>query len=227
MEAPAAWMMTGIKRTQDELSKEAVDEAKRRVRGGGSSGGSRDRDRGEAMDLLKELVKVLATLSIANARDLREITGSLFHCFLFPAEHPLVRTMVQTGKDYYEKVKDKRKDHTEGPPFLHVWVSVIRFMAEDSMKKLQEADKHELVKYWNDAVKKPREALEMEIRHCRAKPTHDKKFYKVSFAVAATGSDFERAIVQGMTSLGGVKKIGPPPAGHLEREAQRLLERMQ
>jgi hypothetical protein len=71
----------------------------------------------------------------------------LFDCFLFPADHPLVR--------------------------------------------------------WNDAAKRHREALEMEIRHCRAKPTHDKKFYKVSFGVVATGSNFERAIVQGMTSLGG------------------------
>jgi hypothetical protein len=218
--------MTGTTRSQDELSQNAVDEAKRRLRGSGS-GGSRDRDRGEALDLLKELVKVLATLSIANARDMRELTGSLFHCFIFPADHPLVKTMVQTGKDYHEKVKDHRKDHNEGPPFLHVWVAVIRFMAEDSMQKLNATDKNELVKYWNEAVKRPRESLEMEIRHCRAKPTHDKKSYKVSFAVAATGSDFERAMVQGMTALGGVKKLGPPPAGHLEREAQRLLERMQ
>jgi hypothetical protein len=56
---------------------------------------------------------------------------------------------------------------------------------------------------------------------------YDKKFYKVSFAVANTGSEFERAILGSLESLGGVKKIGPPPAGHLEREAQRLLERMQ
>jgi hypothetical protein len=89
---------------------------------------------------------------------------------------------------------------------------VIKYLASDEEGKLQDEDKQI-------------ETLELEIKHCRAKATNDKKNFKVSFAVASTGSDFEKAIVGAMTSLGGIKKIGPPPAGRLEREAARILER--
>jgi hypothetical protein len=224
MEAAASWMLEagGTKRSADEIAKQTTEEAKRRQGGSGSR-----RENGEERDLLKELVKVLAALSIANARDMRELTGTIFHCFIFPEQHGLVKAMVETGKKYHEKIKDNKKNHNEGPPFLHVWVAVINYLAKDQEGKLKESDKQILVQYWNEAVKKPREDLELEIKHCRAKPTYDKKFYKISFAVACTGGDFEKALLSSMETLGGIKKIGPPPAGHLEREAQRLLERMQ
>jgi hypothetical protein len=191
------------------------------------AGKGRD-DTDEQLDLLKDLVKVLAGLAIANARDLREITGALFHCFLLPNDSVIAVEMQKTGKEYHDKVKDNKKSHVEGPPFLHMWITVIKVLAAATAGKLQKEIKDEMVGYWNEMVKKKREDLEMEVRHCRIRATHGKKEMKLSFAVSTHNvtTKFEQSLRMVLTAYDGIKKIGPPPAGHLEREAVKLLEKL-
>jgi hypothetical protein len=124
---------------------------------------------------------------------------------------------LRQGKAEHENVQDNRKDHKAGPPYLPAWVIVVKYLSKD--------DNNSFESYWNVAARRPREALEMEITLCRAKQAYDKKFFKVTGVVENTGIDFEKAVVGGMPSLGGIKNIGLSPAGCLEREAARLVEK--
>ncbi len=82
-----------------------------------------------------------------------------------------------------------------------------------------------IVSYWNKlATKKTRAELEMDVRHCRARLTHNKERANITFAVAACSSDLEMALHTATVACGREQKAGPPPGGRLEREAVRLLE---
>eukprot|EP00974_Lingulodinium_polyedra_P002817 263724-Lingulodinium_polyedra.AAC.1 len=65
--------------------------------------------------------------------------------------------------------------HGLGPPFLHVWVALIK--AVGMSNKVSEGCKQVLAKYWEEKVKHGRTSLEEEVRHCRLK----KAFKKGSF----------------------------------------------
>jgi hypothetical protein len=238
MEPAAAWMLEGTQRSAEEIAKHTLDEANKRFKGrGGGRGAGPSQGGGSGSskkdDLLMQLVKVLASLAIANSRDLRELTGTVFHCFLFDVGHLLVVELQKTGKEYFEKVKDNKMDHKEGPPFLHMWVTLVRVMCQHP--DLPKEAKAVLMKYWNTFVtKKPRAELESEVRHCRCRLTHNKQQAKITFAVSQSSigmftdpakPTLEQAIVATLEAMKGLKKVGPPPAAHLEREAIKLLER--
>ncbi len=68
--------------------------------------------------------------------------------------------------------------------------------------------------------------------------THSKQDAKISFAVSSSSSlrafdggkesariALEIAVHEALLAAGAKKNVGPPPAGHLERDAMRFLEK--
>ena len=82
-------------------------------------------------DVTRRLVDVVATLSLVNAAELRELTATVFKTYLVPCSESVAEAMAEAGRLYHESagaIKSKpeveRADAQEqlGPPYVHVWV---------------------------------------------------------------------------------------------------------
>ena len=85
---------------------------------------------GNDRDVSRRLVDVLATLSLVNAAELRELTATVFWSH--------AQRMAEAGRLYHEsagaiksKPEAERADAQEqlGPLYVHVWVAVLRSLA--------------------------------------------------------------------------------------------------
>ena len=90
---------------------------------------------GSDRDVLRRLVEVLATLSLVNAAELRELTATSFKTYLVPCAEPVAEAMAETGLFSHEAagaIKDKpqaerAEAHEQlGPPFVPLWVAFLR-----------------------------------------------------------------------------------------------------
>ena len=80
-------------------------------------------------DVTRRLVDVLATLSLVNAAELRELTATVFKTYLVPCSKSVAEAMAEAGRLYHEsagaiksKPETERADAQEqlGPPYVHV-----------------------------------------------------------------------------------------------------------
>ena len=93
---------------------------------------------GSEREVLRRLVDVLATLSLANAAELRDLTSTVFKTYLVPSSENVAEAMAEAGRLFHDSagaIKNKpeaeRADAQEqlGPPFVHVWVAFLRSLA--------------------------------------------------------------------------------------------------
>ena len=220
----------GVKRRQEELVANARDGTRR---GGGGS-------------LQRELVEVLAKLSLSNAQELRDLTSMSYFTVLTPASAGIAIAMADAGRTYHDRtVAIKQGDAGQqrdqqlaalGPPHLHIWAAVVKYMATTT-DKITQATKESFVAYWNEVVTKNTvEKLSETVQLCRAR----KAFYeekpgrtrmvKIQWSLDIGRDPFakrlEGPLLEALISQGGIRKIGPPPRSGLERDAQRLLDRL-
>ena len=89
-------------------------------------------------EVLRRLVDVLATLSLVNAAELRDLTSTVFKTYLVPSSENVAEAMAEAGRLYHDSagaIKNKpeaeRADAQEqlGPPFVYVWVAFLRSLA--------------------------------------------------------------------------------------------------
>ena len=82
---------------------------------------------GSEREALRRLVEVLATLSLVNAAELRELTATVFKTYLVPCAEPVAVAMAEAGRFYHETagaIKDRpeaerAEAHEQlGPPFV-------------------------------------------------------------------------------------------------------------
>ena len=197
---------------------------------------------GKDGSLMRALVSVLARLTLTNARELAEVTGSVYDCFLVGASLPLTREALQAGKDYSNDCKSKGKDHGNGPPWVHIFVRMIQGLA--GMPTTQGAAKEALNIFWRETVMKEHlglDFLQEHVRMCKLKPTYfDKKAgkeptqYKMTLCFSPLmqnkelhqGKTIQTAMAEALKAAGATRKLGSAPRGGLERDAARLLRRL-
>ena len=84
---------------------------------------------GSEREVLRRLVDVLATLSLVNAAELRDLTSTVFKTYLVPSTENVAEAMAEAGRLYHDSagaIKNKpeaeRADAQEqlGPPFVYV-----------------------------------------------------------------------------------------------------------
>ena len=177
--------------------------------------------------ILGQLILVLARLSVANAAELRSVTGVVFHTFLLPADNSVTKAILATGKDYHEQVADNPKSHSLGPPYLHIWISMIKALG---LAEISPVLKKTLETYWKDRVcTVQREVLAEDVKHCRMKKAFKTGTFKLQISVSAMckagDMSLEETIVWAVKAAGGELKIGQAPQGSLEREARALLDK--
>ena len=90
---------------------------------------------GSEREVLRRLVDVLATLSLVNAAELRDLTSTEFKTYLVPSSENVAEAMAEAGRLYHDSagaIKNKpeaeRADAQEqlGPPFVYVWAAFLR-----------------------------------------------------------------------------------------------------
>ena len=110
-----SWMLDSAKRRV--LAEDEADGAappSRRARPAGPATGENapgHSKQGQNGGLPLQLLKVVAGLAIATSRDVRDIGGAIFRTCLVDAGHQLSKAWLATGKEYYETVKQKPKEH--------------------------------------------------------------------------------------------------------------------
>ena len=84
---------------------------------------------GNDRDVTRRLVDVLATLSLVNAVELRELTATVFKTYLVPCSESVAEATAEAGRLYHESAgTTKREPAAEradaqeqlGPPNVHV-----------------------------------------------------------------------------------------------------------
>ena len=115
--------------------------------------------RHSAREVLRRLVDVLATLSLVNAAELRDLTSTVFKTYLVPSSENVAEAMAEAGRLYHDSagaIKNKpeaeRADAQEqvGLPFVYVWVAFLRSLA--STKELGAEHVAALRQYWENSV---------------------------------------------------------------------------
>jgi hypothetical protein len=181
---------------------------------------------GSLGDVHKELVKILTKLCLTNATEIRDISGVIYITYLVKKESSICEAMKEAGVKYDTAVQGN-PTHNLGPPFLHVWIAMIKAMIQ--MKGMEEAHKELLTNYWNGTItKKGMEELVAEVKYCRLKRTQKPEIMKVQYSltIAAEYQGMGKAIAAAWKLEKGEVKIGPAPRGILEREARRLLMKL-
>ena len=218
------------KREAEEVVQEA---AKKAARKGG--------------DVLEELVLVLASLVLVNSRELANLCGTVYTTCLLPVQAAIGKAAVAAGKKYDEQVKQLKEDKETddsvdtgklGSPYLHVWAAVIMMLVQEEVDAERKAF---FKKYWDEVIMvMPLQQLGEHIRYFRVRAPKGKEkekeakkkkqTVKLQFAFNVEGIPAAQGLSKffegSMLHEGGERKVGPAPRGSLERDAQRLLDKV-
>ena len=189
---------------------------------------------GSEREVLRRLVDVLATLSLVNAAELRDLTSTVFKTYLVPSSENVAEAMEEAGRSagaIKNKPEAERADAQEqlGLPFVYVWVAFLRSLA--SAKELGAEHVAVLRQYWENSVLKSAPVqLVSHVRYCRAKPCRKVEgkqgWTRIVFYLDPITLPLEGALEAALRLQKGVRKFGTAPRGPFEREAARLLTQM-
>ena len=178
---------------------------------------------GSEREVLRRLVIVLATLSLVNAAELRDLTSTVFKTYLVPSSE----NVHDSAGAIKNKPEAERADAQEqlGPPFVYVWVAFLRSLA--ATKELGAEHVAVLRQYWESSVLKSAPVqLVSHVRYCRAKPCRKVEGKEGWTRIVFCLDPAEGALEAALRLQKGVRKYGPAPRGPLEREAARFLTQM-
>ena len=132
---------------------------------------------GSEQEVLRRLVDVLATLSLVNAAELRDLTSTVFKTYLVPSSENVAEAMAEAGRLYHDSAgartspKQSARDAQEqlGPPFVYVWVAFLRSLAAT---KESGAEHVAVLRQYSESsvLKSAPVQLASHVRYCRAKP---------------------------------------------------------
>ena len=188
---------------------------------------------GNDRDVTRRLVDVLATLSLVNTAELRELTATVFKTYLVPGSESVAEAMAEAGRLYHEsagaiksKPEAERADAQEqlGPPHVHVWVAFLRSLA--ATRGLAPEHVAMLKSNWeSNVVKRTPVQLAAHVRHCRTNPCkkiEGKEGWTLNvFCLDPVPLLLEGALEAALQLQKGVRKHGPVPRGPLEHEKHR------
>ena len=168
---------------------------------------------------------------------MRALMGTVWTTYLIPASHPWADAMLEAGTTYDVEVKEKGPKHGLGAPHVHKWMAWIDLVTEDGLagavEGAVEAFKDHKAKFM-DAVDASHDRMATVCLHLRCKRAFKREddmeeMAIVSFAISAEAKFRGRTLQHFMTACfdvvpNGVRKVGPPPRGELERACSRWIQ---
>ena len=190
------------------------------------------------------MVEVLAKLVLQNSRDVSTLLGAVFVTYMKKSTGCMIEeVMKEAGERYNEKAKEmkarKEKADAEvnmedlGPPFLHAAGLLAKRMAEKEATFKDHLGNEQLgsqrVAFWNAKMVKTTAVQELGgmVKVFRITTFKiGKKAGWVKFQMMIPDADFEHLLHAAFRLLNWERMVGPAPRSALEREAQRLLDKM-
>ena len=180
---------------------------------------------------MTKLVTAIGALTLANAREISNLSACCYQTFLLEPESLLAKSALEGGQFYNEAVKkakekdDEEEKETLGAPKNAVFAMMLKGLAQE--KDVSQAAKEALKKYWADkfAGKQNFEDCDSDVKFCRAtKAKKGNQKVKLQFALA--DETMEKTISAALmeTKL-VVQKRGQAPRGPLERMIKKAIEK--
>ncbi|CAK0881578.1 unnamed protein product [Prorocentrum cordatum] len=182
---------------------------------------------------LKALVAILARWALGGAAELGELRVVVVVPFLAPSEAPVIIAAAAAAKAYHEEAKCRKSEHNDapmGPPFARVWMAMIRAVGHSA--ECPEAAEGSLGNSWADFIMNSEiETVANSVRACRVRPTRKQdgkqSMHRVAFAVGSSRGHLGAALTSYFIMVKDVRKHGAAPKGALERDAQKLLDKLE
>ena len=201
--------------------------------------------------MMEQLIVVLAQLSMANSTELRELTGMMVVTHLVPVESAISKACLLAGQEYQssvaslrsnKEVKKKKEAGVEatdpeelGSPHICIALQGLVALMQDPL--VAEAKRADLKKWWLSKIQgKNEEEAKGEILMWRLRKPQKSKPVKMGNRPAGEFAKLtcsfkdpavELLVCQCLADMGSVRKRGTAPRGWLEREASRLLRKVQ
>ncbi len=180
----------------------------------GGSGGGGGAAQSE-MKTMKELLEMVAKLTLANTAELRDLSAMLTKVVLIPVDTNLGKTLSQAGRDFRALVT--ATPHSErkalGPPRAFILMKTLEVLVKEMPAG---SDKDDLTSHWNNLVKLPPTDLGAQAQVLRVKNTHSKQHVKL--VIKLINEQLHEKVLRIITqNFQGEMKTGPAPRGPLER----------
>lgn len=194
---------------------------------GGKAGkgrGKGKKGRGQAVSTLAptdtaRLLHLLARMNLNQAQTLRDLTGALFDTVIVRTDLPFVARMEEQGSTYAATVKQRPEI---GPP--HVWIfgSMVEGLVAVG-PEIGKKNSEELTAFLGEYSDLDPVGKHDMVKYCRRVVTWDKTLTRLVLCISCP---VRRAILDSLTQLGGIRKVGRAPASGQERDLQSWLARL-
>ena len=203
---------------------------RKRKAGGGSARAGRRAVRqavaegGNDRDVTRRLVDVLATLSLVNAAELRELTATVFKTYLVPGSESVAEAIAEAGRLPLAQSRASPKQSAQTPKSNSVPRTCMCGWRSSAVWRRRGG--WQLKSYWeSNVVKSAPVQLAARVRHCRAKPCRKiegkEGWMRIVFCLDPVTLFLEGALEAALQLQKGVRKHGTAPRGPLEREASK------
>ena len=163
------------------------------------------------------------TILIKQMMQTTQITSQLFsvlmEVFVISAD-PVEATSAKEQTVAYSKKVVEEPDKQLGPPHLWAFSGLLKAISERPESEVGEANSRKLKEWQEEWKGMPTEARYEVCRHCRVDKMYAATKKRLTIFVQHPSSE---ALQKALLQLGAEKKMGPQPAGYMERELQEYL----
>ena len=171
-------------------------------------------------DLERELLLLVARLSVKNAADLRLLCSMAYSTLKFDANHGAVKTCEQARQLHADRTRGQ-SGHQEGQPDEYALVALLLAVKPRADEHLQELTETFLAEHPPKDTK-----LAGAVKVCRIQSMHVSTHKKLFLRLADQHKVLEEALVAALVKDGGVQLFGQAPRGSLERKAIDLMQKL-
>lgn len=191
---------------------------------GGRGGGGKRGGRGRGMSsehaegkVMQMVIKQLLKVSLHQ----RDADSILYDVLLMPSDHAVVKAMAMQTKQYGLATSREGKGHRFGPPHVWAWGGLLRALKDmgDSVG-VKNAGGIKQAFDELESMSTPEEKDEV-CKYCRAEGTYKEGVSRLSLHIVP--SSVRIAVLAALEQVGADRRVGRAPAGHYERELQKVL----
>jgi hypothetical protein len=174
----------------------------------------------------EEIMRTIARQTLLLSQQVRQISACVFKTVNIQSDSVLARNLANTGKAYHTATVG-RKDHNQGPPFVHLYVCMVKTMIEKEkgtyIYKMDNKDREQLTVHYQELEKGGAKGATQMIKFMKTKVCHDRKTVNVMIVPDAQSINAVAIIIKALVSAGATVREGPAPSGGMERAIQTFV----
>ena len=174
---------------------------------------------------------LMLLLSVSNR--LKDLEACSYYTHFLPTESDLFQAQNQSIQAYMALVQEEGKEHTRGPPYIHVARATLTYLAASEELKAKSGMAPIVIvieAYLKEFEAMPLDEAGDDIGHMRIVKAYDNNFKKMQFhmpkivKVGEKTTSLASCVSRLLTSLGYKRKHGKAPAGFLDNQLSSQIE---